>query len=120
MEAEKPKETAFWDVAALEAEKDTSTIRADRWRKAARNWLAHYVEHKARHFIVQTVENNVKLGNGSQILDVGCGPGKWVKLQRRLLKAILGKKSLSFITSCTRRFYDWSKSESKLFLNDIS
>jgi len=106
MEAEKPKETVFWDVVALEAEKDTSTIRADRWRKAARNWLAHYVEHKARHFIVQTVENKVKLGNGAQILDVGCGPGKWVKLQRRLLKAILGKKSLSFITSCTRRFYD--------------
>jgi ubiquinone/menaquinone biosynthesis C-methylase UbiE len=80
MEAEKPKETVFWDVAALEAEKDTSTIRADRWRKAARNWLAHYVEHKARHFIVQTVENKVKLGNGAQILDVGCGPGKWVNL----------------------------------------
>jgi len=67
-----------WDVVALEAEKEESTIRTEEWRKAARNWLAHYTENKARDFITQIIQNHVKLKNTAQILDVGCGSGKWV------------------------------------------
>jgi ubiquinone/menaquinone biosynthesis C-methylase UbiE len=70
----------YWNVAALEVEKAESTARTDKWRTAARNWLAHYTENKARDFIIQTIENHVKLKSDAQILDVGCGPGKWVNL----------------------------------------
>jgi len=80
MAVEKQKEISYWDAVAFEAEKEKFIIRAEKWRKAARNWLAHYAENKARDFIIQTIEHHAKLRNGVQILDVGCGPGKWLKL----------------------------------------
>ncbi|MEM3698005.1 MAG: class I SAM-dependent methyltransferase [Candidatus Bathyarchaeia archaeon] len=67
-----------WDAVALEAEKEHLPVV--KWRVAARNWLAHYVENKARDFILSVVESHVKLGRNAQILDVGCGIGKWVKI----------------------------------------
>jgi len=75
---EKQKEIKYWDAVAFEAEKEELVPRTQKWRKAARNWLAHYTENKARDFIIQTIENHAKLKMGAQILDVGCGPGKWV------------------------------------------
>jgi len=75
---EKQNEINYWDVAALEAEKEEFATRTGKWRRAAMNWLAHYAENKARDFIVQTIQNYVKLNSDAQVLDVGCGPGKWV------------------------------------------
>jgi len=80
MAVEKQKEMNYWDVVAFEAEKEEIITRTDKWRKAARNWLAYYTENKARDFIIQTIENQAKLKRNAQILDVGCGPGKWVGL----------------------------------------
>jgi ubiquinone/menaquinone biosynthesis C-methylase UbiE len=77
---EEQKELSYWDAAALESANRNSLVRREKWRKAARNWLAHYAERKARDFILQTVQNHAKLRNGAQILDIGCGPGKWVNL----------------------------------------
>ncbi len=79
MAAEKQKLNGFWDAVALEAEDDL-TLRTEKWRKTARNWLAHYVEHKARHLVLQTIEEQTNLKSDAQVLDVGCGPGKWVNI----------------------------------------
>jgi len=76
--ASKEQGASYWDAVALEAEKERLPVI--KWRRVARNWLAHYVENKARDFILNTVESHVKLGKNAQILDVGCGIGKWVKL----------------------------------------
>lgn len=69
-----------WDAVALEAEEDNSTIRTGKWRNIAYNWLAHYAEYKAQHLILQAIETQVRLKSGARILDVGCGPGKWMNL----------------------------------------
>lgn len=74
----KEQEMGYWDAIALKAEKENLAVA--KWRKAARNWLAHYVENKARDFILDTIETYVKLKENAQLLDVGCGIGKWVKL----------------------------------------
>jgi ubiquinone/menaquinone biosynthesis C-methylase UbiE len=68
----------YWNYVALEAQDLEKTVRLEAWKKVARNWLAHYTEKKAYDFIVQTIENHMKLESKAQILDVGCGPGKWV------------------------------------------
>jgi 2-polyprenyl-3-methyl-5-hydroxy-6-metoxy-1,4-benzoquinol methylase len=77
---ENQKEANYWNIVALETEKEESAARTDKWRNAARNWIVHYTENKARDFIIQTIENHVKLKGDAQVLDVGCGPGKWVNL----------------------------------------
>jgi len=74
----KQKEVSYWDTVALEAEKEEPSIGIEGWRKAARNWFAHYTERKARDFLGQMIENQIKPKNNAQILDIGCGPGKWV------------------------------------------
>lgn len=79
MTVEKQEEISYWDSLALEAEREKAIIRAEKWRKTARNWLAHYADKKARDFVVSTITNYVKLNRGAQVLDVGCGPGKWMK-----------------------------------------
>lgn len=76
--ASKKQDLNYWDAVALEAEKEHLPVV--KWRRVARNWLAHYVENKARDFILGTVENHVKPRKNAQILDVGCGIGKWVKI----------------------------------------
>ena len=82
---EKPEEINYWDAVALEAEKEEEarTTRLDKWRKAATNWLAYYTEKKARDFVVQAIEDYAKPSRGASVLDVGCGPGKWVSLFAR-------------------------------------
>lgn len=80
MAIETQRETSYWDSLAIEVEKEKTAIRTEKWRKAAKNWLAYYVENKAREFILNTIETHVRLNDDAQILDVGCGPGRWVKL----------------------------------------
>jgi len=80
LSVEKQEEMNYWDSLALEAAREKVIIRTEKWRKAARNWLAHYAEKKARDLVISTIVNYVKLDCGAQVLDVGCGPGKWVKL----------------------------------------
>jgi ubiquinone/menaquinone biosynthesis C-methylase UbiE len=70
----------YWDKVAIEAEKEGFKKGVEKWRKAARNWLADYSDKKARDFVVQTIKNHAKLTSGAKILDVGCGAGKWVNL----------------------------------------
>jgi len=73
-------ETSYWNSLATEIEKEKAAVRTEKWRKAAKNWLAYYAENKAREFITSTLMAHVRLNNDAQILDVGCGPGKWTKL----------------------------------------
>lgn len=73
-------ETSYWDSLAAEVEKEKAVVRTEKWRKAAKNWLAYYAENKAREFIIGTLITHVRLNGDAQILDVGCGPGKWTKL----------------------------------------
>lgn len=80
MAIQKQEKIDYWDAAAIAAEKEERVVRTDMWRKAAMNWLAYYTERKARDFVVQTIENYVRLRRGAFVLDVGCGPGKWVSL----------------------------------------
>lgn len=70
----------YWNHVALEAEDFGKTLRVHKWKRAARNWLAHYTENKSVDFVFSAIEKYVKLKSNSQILDVGCGPGKWVRL----------------------------------------
>jgi ubiquinone/menaquinone biosynthesis C-methylase UbiE len=74
------QEEEYWDKVAIEAEKEEFIKGVEKWRKAARNWLAHYSDKKARDFVVQTIKNHAKLKSDAKILDVGCGAGKWVNL----------------------------------------
>lgn len=81
MAVKEQNELDYWDRLAFEATKEKeANVRIDKWRNAARNWLAHYSENKARNFVLQTIENYVKPRGDIRILDVGCGPGKWVNL----------------------------------------
>jgi ubiquinone/menaquinone biosynthesis C-methylase UbiE len=68
-----------WDTIAFEAEKDEIATRREDWQRTARNWVANYTENKAYDFIAEVIQNHVKLERGAKILDVGCGPGKWVR-----------------------------------------
>jgi len=70
----------YWNSMALEAADHERTIRLQKWRKAARNWLAHYADTRAKDFIMNVVDNIVKLDKSAKVLDVGCGPGKWTKI----------------------------------------
>jgi ubiquinone/menaquinone biosynthesis C-methylase UbiE len=78
MEVKKRIKINYWDTVAIEAEREELATRRAKWQRAATNWLAHYVENKSRDFIIQTIERYVRLSDDAQILDVGCGPGKWV------------------------------------------
>lgn len=71
--------TKYWDDVAKEA-KEEAYVRITKWQEVARNWLAHYTENKSIDFVFTAIEKYVKLKSNSQILDVGCGPGKWVRL----------------------------------------
>jgi len=68
-----------WDTIALEAEKDEIAKREEYLRRTARNWVANYTENKTYDFIAEVIQNHVKLERGAKILDIGCGPGKWVR-----------------------------------------
>ena len=72
--------TSYWDEVAVETEREESAKRVDKWRKVATNWLAHYAEVKARDFILDALENHARLDCNAKVLDIGCGPGKWVNL----------------------------------------
>ncbi|RLI67361.1 MAG: hypothetical protein DRP02_14585, partial [Candidatus Gerdarchaeota archaeon] len=75
---EEGKLEKYWDVVAFETEREELEIRLNKWKKAARNWLAHYAEKKTYDFISQTFQKYVTIRENAEILDVGCGPGKWV------------------------------------------
>lgn len=78
MASEDQKAMTYWDSLAFEVESKKTIDRTEKWRQAARNWLAHYAERKARNFVKKTVKDHVKLKKGAKVLDVGCGVGKWV------------------------------------------
>jgi len=69
----------YWDYVALEAEEHEKKVRLEKWRKAARNWLADYADKRAKDFVMNVVENIIKLKRSAKVLDVGCGPGKWTE-----------------------------------------
>jgi len=77
----------YWDCVALEA-KSEEILRVRKWRKAARNWLAEYADKRSRDFVLNTVEDVVGLKSPAKVLDVGCGPGKWIKLFARRYSAV--------------------------------
>jgi ubiquinone/menaquinone biosynthesis C-methylase UbiE len=70
----------YWDYVALEAEAYEKAVRLKKWRKAARNWLADYAEKRAKDFVMNVVENIIRLERSAKVLDVGCGPGKWTEI----------------------------------------
>lgn len=67
----------YWNFVALESEDSGATLRLERWREVARNWLADYADKRARDFISKALREVVKLDESAKILDIGCGPGKW-------------------------------------------
>ena len=71
MAVEGQKEVDYWDVVAFETEREELDVRLAKWRKAARNWLAHYAEKKTYDFIAQTFQKYVHIRENAEILDVG-------------------------------------------------
>lgn len=70
----------YWDYVALEAKDLEKELRLEKWRRAARNWLADYADQRAYDFVLKVINALVKLDNSAKVLDVGCGPGKWSML----------------------------------------
>lgn len=70
----------YWDHVALEAKDLEKTLRLEKWKKAARNWLANYADKRAKDFVLKVINEVVKLDKSAKVLDVGCGPGKWAML----------------------------------------
>lgn len=70
----------YWDDVALEATDSGKAQRLEKWRSAARNWLADYADRRAEDFVVDVVGRFVTPKNPFEVLDVGCGPGKWAML----------------------------------------
>ena len=70
----------YWDYVALEAEDHEEIVRLEKWRRAARNWLADYADRRAEDFVMNVVENIVRLERSAKVLDVGCGSGKWTEI----------------------------------------
>jgi len=119
--AEKQKEINYWDAMALEAEKEELAIRTAKWQRSARNWLAHYAENKARDFIIQTIENHVKLKDDAQILDVGCGLGKWVNFFAERGFAVAGIDSSPWmIRLAKKRIKNGLKNRVKFYVMNVS
>ena len=67
----------YWGSVALEAKDLEKTLRLERWKTAAKNWLAEYADKRAKDFIMNVLNEVVKLKESANVLDVGCGPGKW-------------------------------------------
>lgn len=74
---EESKLEKYWDYVALEAEDFEKMLRLEKWRNVARNWLADYADKRAYDFVLKVIDEVVKLDKSAEILDVGCGPGKW-------------------------------------------
>ena len=70
----------YWDHVALEAKDLEKTLRLEKWKKAARNWLANYADKRAKDFVLKVINEVVRLDKSAKVLDVGCGPGKWAML----------------------------------------
>jgi ubiquinone/menaquinone biosynthesis C-methylase UbiE len=66
-----------WNLVALEAENSQTALRSEKWKKVARNWLADYADKRARDFVLNVINEVVKLNKSAKVLDIGCGPGKW-------------------------------------------
>jgi ubiquinone/menaquinone biosynthesis C-methylase UbiE len=64
---------------ALEAE-GAETLRIEKWGKIAKNWLVEYADRRASDFVQNVIEDIARLRGSANILDVGCGPGKWTRL----------------------------------------
>ena len=73
-------EVEYWDYVALEAKNYEKLMRLEKWKRVARNWLAHYADKRTKDFVLNVVDKLVKLDDSAKVLDVGCGPGKWLKI----------------------------------------
>ncbi len=78
----------YWSSVALEAKDFERTLRLERWKTAARNWLAEYADKRAKDFIMNVLNNIVRLEESAEILDVGCGPGKWSIIFARRYRSV--------------------------------
>lgn len=67
----------YWDYVALEAKDFERALRLEKWKGAARNWLADYADKRAKDFILKVVNEVIKLDRFAKVLDIGCGSGKW-------------------------------------------
>jgi ubiquinone/menaquinone biosynthesis C-methylase UbiE len=70
----------YWNSVALESKVFEKALRLEKWKKTARNWLADYADKRARDFFLTVVNEVALLGSSAKVLDVGCGPGKWLTL----------------------------------------
>jgi len=68
---------SYWNYVALEAKDFEKMVRIEKWKKAARNWLADYADKRAYDFVLGVIDKVAKLNGSASVLDVGCGPGKW-------------------------------------------
>lgn len=68
----------YWNSVALEA-RNQEVMRVRKWKRVARNWLAEYADKRTNDFLFDVVENVIALNGSANVLDVGCGPGKWTR-----------------------------------------
>ena len=118
---EEGKLEKYWDVVAFETEREELEIRLNKWKKAARNWLAHYAEKKTYDFISQTFQKYVTIRENAEILDVGCGPGKWVNFfAERGFKVTGVDISPWMIRLAKKRLKNGFKTRVKFFVMDVA
>jgi len=73
------EEKGYWDRIAERA-KSEENIKPGEGRIPFKNWVAEYTDTKAKNLLLETFERFIALDRDAQILDVGCGPGKWTRL----------------------------------------
>jgi hypothetical protein len=69
----------YWDRVAEET-KSSENVKPGEYRIAFKNWVAEYADIKTKDLLLKTVDKFIVLPKTAQILDVGCGPGKWTKM----------------------------------------
>lgn len=70
---------SHWDIAA-EEEKSRRSLDLDEGKVHFQNWIAAYADAKAKDLILRTFDRFIVIGHNAEILDLGCGPGKWTRL----------------------------------------
>jgi ubiquinone/menaquinone biosynthesis C-methylase UbiE len=69
----------YWDRVVEETKSRENVEHGEDWT-AFKNWVAEYADAKAKDLLLKTFERFIVLPKTAQVLDVGCGPGKWTKM----------------------------------------
>ena len=64
------KSEGYWNAVAREVENNGKQLRK-------RNWLANYADFRAQDMLLSLIDKYIKINENVDVLDVGCGAGKW-------------------------------------------